>query len=280
MRHVGRRGLVILAIAGAGVWAAWYLGLGPAELWPNKNRLGNFVEFFSAAFSPAVESQGGSGQNIALQALRGTWLTVLFALAGMSLALVVGVVLGFFASSAWWTGDPASRSWRRLRRVIGPLIFGTARLVIALLRSVHEIIWATLFLAAFGLSNANAVFALALPYGGTLAKIFSEMIDEAPRSAGHALRGAGAGGAQVFFLGLLPGALPDMASYAFYRFECALRASAVLGFFGVETLGHFIKQSFKVHYYGEVWTYLYALFALVIVADLWSGALRHRTVAA
>jgi len=280
MRHVGKRGLVLIAIAAAGVWSAFHLDLSPGDLVPDRAHLGSFLDFFAAAFSPAVEAQGDTQAHIPSQALHGMWLTLLFATAGMSIALVIGIVLGFLASSAWWSGDPAGREWRLVRRTVAPLVYGTARLVIAFLRSVHEILWATLFLAAFGLSNANAVFALALPYGGTLAKIFSEMIDEAPRSAAGALRGAGAGGAQVFFLGLLPGALPDMASYAFYRFECALRASAVLGFFGVQTLGYYIKLSFDNLYYREVWTYLYALFVLVVLADLWSGVLRRRAAAA
>jgi len=53
--------------------------------------------------------------------------------------------------------------------------------VIAAMRSVHELLWAMLFLAAMGLSPATAVVAIAIPYGGTLAKIFSEMVDESPQ---------------------------------------------------------------------------------------------------
>ncbi|MEE8107505.1 MAG: ABC transporter permease, partial [Planctomycetota bacterium] len=68
--------------------------------------------------------------------------------------------------------------------------------------------------------------------------------------------------------------------YAFYRFECALRASAILGFFGVPTLGYFIKLSFDELYFREVWTYLYALFLLVLIVDWWSGAMRRKGVVA
>jgi phosphonate transport system permease protein len=84
---------------------------------------------------------------------------------------------------------------------------------------------------------------------------------------------------QTFAFGLLPTALPDMAAYAFYRFECALRSSAILGFFGFETLGLYLKQSFNNGYYGEVWTFLYAVFVLVLVVDAWSGRLRRTVVA-
>jgi len=89
------------------------------------------------------------------------------------------------------------------------------------------------------------------------------------------MRDAGASPLQIYFIGLLPRALPDIAAYTMYRFECALRTSAVLGFFGFPTLGFFIAASFENLHYAEVWTYLYALFALVALVDWWSGTLRR-----
>ncbi len=133
-----------------------------------------------------------------------------------------------------------------------------------------------LLLAALGHGDVTVVIAIALPYSGTVAKIVSELIDEAPRGAAIALRGAGASGGQVFLFGLLPRALPDLITYVFYQFECALRSSAVIGFFGFPTLGAFIAASFENLHYGEVWTYLYALLALVLLVELWSGLIRRR----
>ncbi len=105
------------------------------------------------------------------------------------------------------------------------------------------------------------------------------MIDEAPRDVAYAYRGSGASATQVYLFGLLPRALPDMIAYSFYRFECALRSSTILGFFGYPTLGFYIAASFENLHYGEVWTYLYTLLVLVILVDWWSGALRKRFVA-
>jgi phosphonate transport system permease protein len=67
-----------------------------------------------------------------------------------------------------------------------------------------------------------------------------------------------------------------MTAYTFYRFECALRSSAVLGFFGYPTLGYYVAASAENLYYGEVWTYLYALFALIVVVEWWSGSIRRK----
>ena len=65
-------------------------------------------------------------------------------------------------------------------------------------------------------------------------------------------------------------------AFATYRLECALRSSAVLGFFGFETLGYLLRQSFENLHYREVWSVIYALIALVLLLEAWSSRLRSR----
>lgn len=283
---VGSRGPVLTAILVAGLWAGLYLGLSPARLLPSPSGLRMAREFFARALSPALDYEAAfvpeGTPPLLYRALTAAWDTVIFAVAAMSLAVVLGLLLAFLASSAWWAGDLAGAAGpvsRRLRRTLLPAGYGAVRLWIALMRSVHELLWAVLFLAAFGLNPLSAVLAIVIPYSGTLAKVFAEMVDETPRDAVEALRGSGASALQVFLFGLLPRALPDMGAYAFYRFECALRSSAVLGFFGFPTLGYYVATSFENLHYGEVWTYLYTLFALVLIVEVWSGAVRRRLVA-
>jgi phosphonate transport system permease protein len=277
--------VVLAAIVVAGLWAAGALHLGFSQLLPGSGGLKVAQEFFSRALTPAWTYESGAtivgSAPLPLKALVAAKETVIFAAAAMSLAILIGLPLGFIASAAWWErdlvlGESGSRWWRSL---VAVGLHGSSRVFIALMRSIHELLWAVLFLAAFGLSHLSAVVAIAIPFGGTLAKVFSEMIDETPRDSAEALRGVGASQVQVFLFGLLPRALPDFGAYTFYRFECALRSSAILGFFGFPTLGYFIAASFENLYYGEVWTYLYTLFFLVAVVDWWSGALRRRLVA-
>lgn len=282
---IGRRRLVLIAILGACVPAAFVLHLSWTDLVPQRGGLAIVREFFAAALAPALwhESEVPAGTPpILVTALAAARRTVVFAAAGVSLALAGGIVLGFLGSSAWWEGERIggrSRAMRWLARSVAPVVYGATRVLIVVLRSVHELLWAVLLLAAFGLSPTTAVVALAIPYSGVLAKVFSEMLDEAPRDSGLALRAAGAAPLQVFAFGLLPRALPDMCAYAFYRFECAVRSSAVLGFFGFPTLGYYLAQSFENLHYREVWTYLYVLVALVVAIEVWSGAVRRRFVA-
>ena len=276
---------ILLGLVFAGVFAFAFLGVDPSDLIPTSGGLATAAKFLSRAVSPALESEARfvpeGSPSLLVIALQATWTTLLTGAAAMSLSLVLGLLLGFAASSAWWSDagvDGDAGLLGGLRRSVAPTICYASRLLIILMRSVHELIWAVLFLAAIGLNNLAAVIAIAIPYAGTLAKIFSELVDEAPREGAHALRGVGGSGLQTYFFALLPSALPDVVAYAFYRFECVLRSSAILGFFGFPTLGLYIRQSFNATNYGEVWTFLYALFALVILADAWSGAVRRRVL--
>lgn len=275
-----RRGL-LLAILLAGVWAAWQLELQPADLMPSAAGRDKLVEFFRAALSPATDYERppppGTAPFLAKVA-QSMWQTLVTAFAAVSLSLAGGLIVGFAASTAWWEDDPVhsyARRFRWLWRSAAPLAVAGSRVIIAFARSVHELLWAVLFLSALGLNNLTAILAIAIPYAGVFGKVFSEIIDEAPRGATHALRDLGATGTTLFVFGLIPQAVGDMTAYAFYRLECGTRSAAVMGFFGIPTIGFYLRPSFDEQHYHEVWTYLYALIALVVVLEWWSYRVRR-----
>ena len=278
-RLLGARGLVLVAMLAAGLASAVVLDLRPTALVPNPGGLRVAREFLAAAFRPAFDYEApvlAGTSPFLLEVARTMWRTVVFAAAAMSLALLAGLPLGMIAADSWWREEPlgggAPRPFARSVQVL-------VRVLIAVLRSVHELLWAVVFLAAMGTQPTTAVIAIAIPFAGTLAKVFSEMIDEAPTEAGRAMRALGASRLQVYLFGVVPRALPDMAAYSFYRFECAIRSSAILGFFGYETFGYHLELSFGELHYREVWTYLYAMVLLVVVLEGWSASLRSRMVA-
>ena len=261
-----------LALFALALVSAFWLGLAPADLIPGPHGWELLRRFGAAALSPALRTSDLAQPTLPL-AFEAALHTVAFAAAASSLALVAGAVLGVLASRRWWNALGLSLSAQRG-------LYATMRLGIGLLRSVHELLWALALLAAFGLVSAAAVLAIAIPYTGTLAKVFSELLDEAPAGSQRALEAAGAPPLASFVFGLLPHTLPDLSAYAFYRFECALRSAAVLGFFGFPTLGKLVYESAGQLYFRETWTYLYVLIALVAAAELWSGALRRRLTVA
>ena len=144
-----------------------------------------------------------------------------------------------------------------------------------MLRSIRELVWAVLFVNAFGLSSLTAIFALAIPYGGILGRIYADLFNDVPEEPLRALRSAGASPARVFLYGRLPMALPDMLGYSFYRLECAIRSAAIMSFIGIQGLGFEIQLSLGDLLFSQVWTLLLFLLALVLAVDWWSGRVRR-----
>jgi phosphonate transport system permease protein len=252
---------LILGLALLGVASFTALGLSWRNLWPSPGGWLLAGKFLGAAFQPAWEYESGAGAGLWTKIAVATWTTIQMAAAATGLSILCGGMLGLLAA-------------RRQGR--SALLSRAARLLAAMLRSVHELLWALLFLCALGLTPLTAVIAISLPYTGTLGKIFSEMLEEAPRDTAELLRVTGASGLQQLLLGMVPRVMADLVSYSLYRFECGLRAAAVMGFLGVETLGLHLAQAFEVSHYREVWSYLYALLALILCFDFWSAGLRMR----
>lgn len=284
------RNRVLIGIAVIAALCAIQLQLDLRDLWPSQAGWAKAIDFFSAAFSPAwdYEDTPPPGTDPLLtKVAKSLWLTVAFAAAAVSLAFVCGLALGFVASSAWWEQEQIGRSrvankfaYKLISLKIfwaaRLIIFWTTRLFIVVTRSIHELLWAVLFLCAFGLNGFTPVLAIAIPYSGVFAKVFSEVIDESPRDAAYALRSLGASSLHVFFIGLFPRAFPDIVTYGCYRFECGMRSSAVMGFFGIPTIGYYLKPAFDESHYHEVWTYLYGMLLLVVAVDWWSGTIRRQ----
>ena len=272
----GRKRWVFVALAIVFLVCAWKLGLTPKGLIPaDANHWERTGRFFEAALHPALDYEDANvpedAEPILVKGMRGILLTLKFAFGAMSLAVPTALVLGFFGSSAWWP-EPCGKGTKAILR----LVFATSRFLMSFLRSIHELIWALLFLSAMGVSPLAGMVALALPFSGTLGKVFSELVDEEARDAAEALKAIGHGPLQTFLVGIFPRALPDLITYSFYRFECALRSSAVLGFVGIETIGLYIQLSHEEFYYREVWTYLYLLIAMIVIVDQWGAMIRRR----
>ncbi|QDU84439.1 Phosphate-import permease protein PhnE [Planctomycetes bacterium Pla163] len=276
VRNVGRRLLVTVGLALLALLAFTQLDTPLSGLVPGESGWRIARAFFAQALSPALDYEDPSPgyRPFLVKVALGVWHTILLAAGGMTLAIAVGSVLGLMGASAFWEDREGPRALRSLRLVL----FASVRVAIALMRSVHELLWAVVFLAAFGLTPFSAALALSIPYAGTLAKVFSEMLDEEPRQPALALRQLGASRRCELVFGLVPGVLPNAVAYTFYRFECALRSAAVMGFFGLPTLGLDLKLAWFDLHYAEVWTYLYALALMVVVFELWSAGLRRRFV--
>ncbi|MFD0938436.1 PhnE/PtxC family ABC transporter permease [Methylobacterium trifolii] len=144
----------------------------------------------------------------------------------------------------------------------------TVRGVCAFLRAIHELFWALLLMQVFGLSATTGILAIALPYAGICAKVYSEIIDEADLSALRVLP-AGTGAVSAFLYARLPDVAASFRHYTLYRFECGMRSTLVLGFIGLPTMGFHLESAFRQGRYGEAAALLLVFYALIGSRRLW-----------
>lgn len=191
---------------------------------------------------------------------KATLETLAIASAGMAMAILLAIPLAYRASGAG-----------RERVALNP----ASRALLTLLRGIPELVWALLFVRVFGLGPAAGVLALGLTYGGMLAKVYAEILESTNPRPAQALRQAGAGRLLAIVYGLLPQAARELVSYTIYRWECAIRASVVMGFVGAGGLGQLMDQAMKMLNGGEAATILATFMALVLAADGLSRGLRR-----
>lgn len=202
--------------------------------------------------------------------LRETWRTVAIATAAMVLALALAIPLTLLSSQALSVSALSGRM-----HPVGAALRQGVRGVLILLRSVPELVWALVFVRVVGLGPTAGVLAIALTYGGMLGKVYGEILESDDPHATNTLLRNGAGRLQAFFYGLLPQSATELTSYTVYRWECAIRSSAVLGFVGAGGLGQQMDNSMKMFVGSEVATMLLVFMLLVWLADLVSARLRR-----
>ena len=204
--------------------------------------------------------------------LKATLETLAMATAGIALAMLMAIPLGIiitYSLSISRIGPASGHQIAKLGRYL-------ARMLMLLLRGIPEIVWALLLVRVFGLGPIAGVLAIAITYGGMLAKVYSEILETENTLPARALLMLGSGRINAFLYGLLPDASQELASYTIYRWECAVRASVVMGFVGAGGLGQLMDQSMKMLNGGEVSTILIMFLLLVLLADYISLIIRRQ----
>lgn len=192
--------------------------------------------FFMGMVTPDFFSTGG----LAVAVLR----TVAFAFVGVT----VGAASGFLLSLIY--------HWRAVR------------LFCAFIRSIHELFWALIFLQFFGFHPLTGVLAIAIPYSGIFAKVYSEILEEADPGPRQLLP-FGTGVVSSFFYARLPDCWNQIRTYTSYRLECGLRSSAVLGFIGLPTIGYYLESSFSQGFYSEAGALLIIFYVIIATIPWW-----------
>lgn len=187
--------------------------------------------------------------------------TLAMSIIGTLLAVVGGLLLALPASKLY---EEDKARWR-----------GVARLVLNVLRSVPELMWAALLLIAAGLGPFAGTLALALHTTGVLGRLFAESLENAAPGPAFALRVRGVPEGRVFLYATLPQVLPQLVSYTLYRWENNIRAAAILGVVGAGGLGQLLAFHLGLFQMAETGSVLAAMIVLVAIVDVSSYAARR-----
>ena len=221
--------------------------------------MGRFgAEFFPPDLSP----------QFLHKVLAGTLETLAMSVLGTGLAACAGLLLAVPASARPAPGQSAGRWVQRALR-------SAVRWLFNLLRAVPELVWAALLLVSAGLGPMAGTLALALHTSGVLGRLFAEAIENAPPGPAQALRAQGVGGLRLLCYATLPQVLPQLMSYALYRWENNIRAAAVLGVVGAGGLGQLLAFHMGLFHMAKTATVLLAMLALVALVDGVSYAARR-----
>jgi phosphonate transport system permease protein len=226
---------------------------------------GNFVSYFDRIFT--LENGARVWTDI------GEWFwgwrkwlsmlgeTILISYVGTLFGAILALVLNFFAAE-----NTSPALWLRF----------LVRRVLEFARTVPGIVFALIFVIAFGLGPMAGVLAIAIHSTGALGKQFSEIVENADMKPVEGVRSTGASWVSCMRFAVLPQVAAGYASYALLRFEINVREASVMGFVGAGGIGQELVVAVRKFYYSDVSAILLLIVLTVFVIDIGTGWMRGR----
>lgn len=189
--------------------------------------------------------------------------TILIAYVGTLIGAVGGFFLCFLAAK-----NLVSTNWIRI----------VTRRFLEFCRTVPELVFALIFVIAFGLGPMAGVLAIMIHTTGAMGKLFSEVVENIDMKPVEGVSATGASWAETVRYAVVPQVLSNFASYALLRFEINVRGAAVMGFVGAGGIGQDLIEAIRKFYYADVSAILVLIIATVMIIDLLTERLRHALI--
>jgi len=187
--------------------------------------------------------------------------TLLISYVGTLVGAVLAFLLNFFAAD-----NTSPNPWLRF----------VVRRLLEFARTVPGIVFALIFVIAFGLGPMAGVLAIAIHSTGALGKLFSEIVENADMKPVEGVRSTGASWMSCMRFAVLPQVIAGYASYALLRLEINVREASVMGFVGAGGIGQELVVAIRKFYYSDVSAILITIIITVFIIDIGTGWLRGR----
>jgi phosphonate transport system permease protein len=226
---------------------------------------GNFLSYFDRIFTLDTGQRVWTDVGEWLWGWR-KWLrmlgeTLLISYVGTLIGATFAFCLNFFAAE-----NTSPSAWLRF----------TVRRLLEFARTVPGIVFALIFVIAFGLGPMAGVLAIAIHSTGALGKLFSEIVENADMKPVEGIRSTGASWLACMRFAVVPQVTAGYASYALLRFEINVREASVMGFVGAGGIGQELVVAIRKFYYSDVSAILLTIIVTVFVIDISTGWLRGR----
>jgi phosphonate transport system permease protein len=190
--------------------------------------------------------------------------TLLMAYVATLMGAVGGFFLCFLAAANLGVSNPVRMVTRRF---------------LELCRTVPELVFALIFVMAFGLGPIAGILAIAVHTLGALGKLFSEVLENIDQNPVEGLTASGASWIKTMRFGVLPQVISNFISYALLRFEINVRGASVMGFVGAGGIGQDLIEAIRKFYYPDVSAILVLIIIAVTIIDLVTERMRHHFLA-
>jgi phosphonate transport system permease protein len=279
-RITWRTTLIVLFLVGLLSWGVNGTNARPSELIEG---IPNIVDFIRRLFPPrfdmipvtlAIPSFQFLGVSLPAIGFPGTAFLVpevMLAIIETVQMALIGSVLGVILAAPF--GLLAARNTSP-----HPWVYQGTRMLLNANRSLPEIVYALIFVAAVGLGPFGGVLALALGSIGSIGKLYAEAIEQIDPQQVLAVQATGANPLLTFFYGVIPQALPVIASYSLLLFEGNIRHASILGIVGAGGIGFMIGKYMALFQYTRLMGAVILMILAVTLIDRTSDFLRKRII--
>ncbi len=168
-------------------------------------------------------------------------------------------------------------AWLAARGIspLGPFSF-LSKAFVSLLRTVPDLVWALLFVAAVGLGAVAGTLTIVVDTIGFCGRFFAEAMEDSEKDPQEALSAIGANRLSILFGAIIPDTMPSMINTSLFALEKAVRSSVVLGLVGAGGIGQELKVSFDLFQYKNALTIILVIFVVVLIMEYLTDFLRTR----
>ena len=158
----------------------------------------------------------------------------------------------------------------------GPRTRWVARRFLEFCRTVPEIVFALIFVLAFGLGPMAGVLALTIHTLGALGKLFTEIVENVDMKPVDGILSTGGSWSESIRYAVLPQVVSGFATYGLLRFEINFRGSSIMGFVGAGGIGQELLSAVRKFYHSDVSAILLMIIVTVFILDMLTARLLKR----